>query len=72
MSKFLMALGLMAMMSGANAGEKCFFGIFCFPTPSPYPSPVVKAPELDPASAMAGLTLLAGGLAVVRGRRFKK
>lgn len=33
---------------------------------------VVKAPEIDPASAMAGLTLLAGGLAVLRGRRAKK
>lgn len=29
-------------------------------------------PEIDPASAMAGLTLLAGGLAVLRGRRLKK
>ncbi len=28
----------------------------------------VKAPEIDPASAMAALTLLAGGLAVLRGR----
>jgi hypothetical protein len=26
-------------------------------------------PEIDPASAMAGLTLLLGGLAVLRGRR---
>ena len=31
----------------------------------------VKAPEIDPASAMAGLTMLAGGLAVLRGRRKK-
>ena len=31
--------------------------------------PSVKAPEIDPASAMAGLTMLAGGLAVLRGRR---
>jgi hypothetical protein len=29
----------------------------------------VSAPELDPASAMAALTLLTGGLAVLRGRR---
>ena len=29
----------------------------------------LKAPEIDPASAMAGLTMLAGGLAVLRGRR---
>lgn len=32
----------------------------------------VPAPELDPASAMAALTLLSGGLAVLRGRRAKK
>jgi hypothetical protein len=29
----------------------------------------LRAPEIDPASAMAGLTMLAGGLAVLRGRR---
>lgn len=29
----------------------------------------VTAPEIDPASAIAGLTLLAGGLVVLRGRR---
>jgi hypothetical protein len=28
----------------------------------------VAAPEFDPAEAMSGLTLLAGGLAVLRGR----
>lgn len=32
----------------------------------------VSAPELDPASAMAALTLLSGGLAVLRGRRRNK
>jgi LPXTG-motif cell wall-anchored protein len=31
----------------------------------------VRAPALDPASTMAGLTMLAGGLAVLRGRRRK-
>jgi hypothetical protein len=36
------------------------------------PPPVHKAPEIDPSSALAGLTLLAGGLAVLRGRRSKK
>jgi hypothetical protein len=30
---------------------------------------VVVAPEIDPASAVAGLTMLFGGLAVLRGRR---
>jgi hypothetical protein len=33
---------------------------------------VARTPEIDPASAMAGLTLLAGGLAVLRGRIAKK
>jgi hypothetical protein len=30
------------------------------------------APEIDPSSAMSGLALLAGGLAVLRGRRSKQ
>ena len=36
--------------------------------PSPGPG-TMAAPEIDPSSAMAGFTLLAGGLAVLRGRR---
>lgn len=32
---------------------------------------VVATPEIDPASAASGLTLLLGGLAVLRGRRLK-
>jgi len=32
---------------------------------------VLSAPEIDPASAIAGLTLLLGGIAVIRGRRVK-
>lgn len=32
------------------------------------PTPTM-APEIDPASAMGGLTLLLGGLTVLRGRR---
>jgi hypothetical protein len=31
----------------------------------------VAAPEIDPASALSGLTLLLGALAVARGRRAK-
>jgi len=31
----------------------------------------ITAPEIDPASIVAGLTLLCGGLAVLRGRRSK-
>ena len=33
---------------------------------------VAAAPEIDPGSAMAALTLLAGGLAVARGRFRRK
>ena len=33
---------------------------------------VTRAPEIDPASAASGLTLLLGGLAVLRGRSAKK
>jgi hypothetical protein len=32
----------------------------------------MAAPEIDPSSAVAGLTLLAGGLAVMLGRRSKR
>lgn len=35
-------------------------------------SSAMSTPEIDPAGAMAGFTLLAGGLAVLRGRRSKK
>lgn len=31
-----------------------------------------QVPEIDPASAISGMTLLLGGLAVIRGRRAKK
>lgn len=34
--------------------------------------PSFQAPEIDPASTMSALTLLAGGLVVLRGRFSKK
>ena len=37
-----------------------------------YFSGPVSAPEIDPSAAVSALTLLAGGLAVVRGRRDKR
>ena len=37
-----------------------------------YDTSVTQAPEIDPASAFSALTFLAGGLAVIRGRRTKK
>ncbi len=35
------------------------------------PTTATSAPEIDPASALSAMTLLLGGLAVVRGRRSK-
>jgi hypothetical protein len=35
------------------------------------PGKTVAAPEIDPASAVGGLTLMVGGLLVLRGRRSK-
>jgi hypothetical protein len=49
----------------------CHFLWFDF-CPAPANPPALKAPEIDPSSAMAGLTLMFGGLAVLRGRRSKK
>jgi hypothetical protein len=43
-----------------------------FPAPpgrAPSGPGTMAAPEIDPSSAMAGFTLLAGGLVVLRGRR---
>ena len=41
--------------------------------PGDHPGPSAPAaPEIDPASAIAALTLLGGAIAVVRGRRLKK
>jgi len=74
--KISLALVLMAMTGVASASggssDNCvqiLWWSFCSPSYSPTP---VQAPEIDPASAMAGLTMLAGGLAVLRGRRKQK
>ena len=70
-----LALALMTMAGVASAKDsdsnKCFHILwfdFCAPSEKHEP---VKAPEIDPSSAMAGLTLMMGGLAVLRGRRGK-
>jgi hypothetical protein len=70
--KIAAALALITLAGAASASEsngcrEILWFSFC-----PKGDTVVRAPEMDPASAMAGLTLLAGGLAVLRGRRGKK
>jgi hypothetical protein len=64
---------LMSITSAASAGTGgnvlCdYFHLFCPPQNKHEP---VKAPEIDPSAAIAAMTLLGGGLAVMRGRRVK-
>jgi LPXTG-motif cell wall-anchored protein len=71
--KISLAVVLLAMAGVASADASgclqfAFLSRFCQAGPNPG---TVSAPEIDPASAMAGLTMLAGGLAVLRGRRKK-
>jgi hypothetical protein len=58
-AKFVAALALMTFAGAVSAAVAAT-------------AIVARTPEIDPASAMAGLTLLAGGLAVLRGRIAKK
>lgn len=76
MKKLALAVVLAALSGVAAAGESCKVEYFlwfpievCTPTGPTLPA---AAPEIDPASAMAGLTLALGGLAVLRGRKSKR
>jgi hypothetical protein len=61
----------------SNDGTTCttqyFLGFIPYEvcTHNPPSNPVVTAPEIDASSAAAGLTLMIGGLIVLRGRRSK-
>ncbi len=76
-TKFGLVLLLVTMAGVASAHEDCksekfFFSFFDSDSCARHHEPkTVAAPEIDPGSAMAGLTLMAGGLAVLRGRRAK-
>lgn len=61
-----------ANVSGVTCTTHWFLGIIPYEvcTSNPPPNPV-KAPEIDAASAVAGLTLTISALAVLRGRRSK-
>ena len=62
-----------ATPTGISCTTEYFWGIFPYEvcTYDPSHKHVVAAPEIDAASAVAGLTLMVGGLAVLRGRRSK-
>ena len=73
--KISLVLALMTMASVASGKDsdsnKCVHILwFDFCPPSEKHEPV-RAPETDPSSAIAGLTLMMGSLAILRGRRRK-
>jgi hypothetical protein len=68
-----------AAFAGTPAAPNNGLGILCYILPFLCAAPpqgggggVTSAPEIDPESAAAALTLLAGGLAVMRARRASK
>jgi hypothetical protein len=78
--KFALAVLLATVAGVASAsppGVTCkieyFWGFIPYEvcTTSPPRKPVLAAPEIDAASAVAGLTFMIGGLAMLRGRRSK-
>jgi hypothetical protein len=58
---------------GVSCTTEYFWGIFPYEvcTVDPSHKHVVAAPEIDSASAVAGLTFMVAGLALLRGRRSK-
>jgi hypothetical protein len=70
MSKFLGILILsLGVASAANAFGLVASSAYSHDASKPVASTPTAAPEIDPASAIGAFTLLAGGLAVIRGRR---
>jgi hypothetical protein len=69
-SGMLKLIGLFTLSLVASAAANA--SIQDRPSDGWYHSAPTNAPEIDPASALSGLTMLAGGLAVLRGRRYKK
>jgi hypothetical protein len=65
--------GVSSVYADANANFLCIPALsWLFPCSPSHPSGPTAAPEIDPASATSALALLAGGLAVLRGRSLKK
>jgi hypothetical protein len=68
---FGLALVMGAMCGTASAADNAF-PFFDGHDHHGNGGPPMSAPEIDPASAMSALTMLASGLVIVRGRRSKK
>lgn len=62
---------LVSLAGAVSAKDKCNNGWSWFADCDPPKPHTLRAPEIDPTSAMAALTFMAGGLAVLRGRRVK-
>lgn len=58
-----------ATPTGVTCTTHWFLGIIPYEVCTSTPTKTVAAPEIDTASAAAGLTLMIGALAVLRGRR---
>lgn len=78
LKKFGIVVLLTALAGVASANDSCkkeqflwFWFEDCTPVWHNHGSSPTSAPEIDPGSAMAALTMLMGGLAVLRGRRSK-
>ncbi len=71
MSKRIGILVSLLAVAGVAQADDHGWGWHSPPPPPPRHHPVA-APEIDPATAGSALTLLAGGLVVLRGRRGKK
>jgi hypothetical protein len=56
----------------SHGGEAKFAPKWFYGVNHKYPQKPMVAPEIDPATALSGFTMLAGGLAVIRGRRARK
>jgi hypothetical protein len=65
----VLALFCVSMASGAYAEDRFWHTHVAEERFSRDATDSVAAPEIDPASALSGLTLLVGGIAVMRGRR---
>lgn len=71
MSKLVASL-LLSMIAGSAVAAGHWTASEHYWTAGQKWSTPVSTPELDPASCLSGLTLLAGGLAVLGGRRRRK
>jgi hypothetical protein len=69
--KAILGMALLTL-GGVGAAQAALFGGGPFHHPGGPPGGTHMVPEIDPAGAMSGLTLLLGGLAVARGRIQKK